>query len=323
MASAIHLTRTGGPEVMVLQPVDQVQPGPNEAWIEHEAIGVNYLDVMQRKGTAPLPLPGGLGLEAAARVTAVGPGVDAVAPGDRVAYILGGAGSYATGRIYAADRLIPIPEGLTYDEAAAILFKGITAQYLLKTTYEVGPGTVVLLYGVGGGVGQIMVPWAKHLGATLIGVVSKPSSVERARASGCDAVLVWGDCDLPKEVAAITGGRKADVVYDAIGRDTFQASLDSLGPRGVMVSFGASSGSPPPVEVSALGKNSLFVTRPSLATHATDIEEYRARAIDVFGAVSKGIIKPKIWKTYPLSEVAAAHEALESGASAGTILLKP
>jgi NADPH:quinone reductase len=323
MALAVRLTRTGSPEVMALERVDQLAPGPNEVWVEHEAIGVNYLDVMQRKGAAPIPVPGGLGLEAAGRVGAVGPGVGNVAVGDRVAYILGGPGSYATGRLYAAERLVPIPESLTFEDAAAILFKGITAQYLLKTTYPVGPGTVILLYGVGGGVGQLMAPWAKHLGATLIGVVSKEASVDRAKASGCDAVLVWGACDLPAEVSRITEGRKANVVYDAIGRETFQASLDSLGARGVFVSFGASTGAPPPVEISTLGKSSLFLTRPSLATHATDVAEYQERAADVFSAVAGGIIKPAVWRTYPLSEVVAAHTALEQGASAGTILLKP
>jgi NADPH2:quinone reductase len=324
MATAIRLTQTGGPEVLTPETVEQVQPGPHEAWIEQETIGVNYLDVTQRKGAVPIPLPGGLGLEGAGRVTAVGSAVTNVAVGDRVAYILGPLGAYASGRLYPAERLVRLPDGISFEDAATVLFKGVTAQYLLKSTYPVGPGTVVLLYGVAGGLGQIMAPWAKHLGAFVIGVVSKEASVERARALGCDAVLVWGACDLPAEVAAITNGRKADVAYDGIGRDTFAASLDSLRPRGLLASIGASTGSPPPIEVGTLNaKGSLFLTRPGLAAHATDLAEYRERAADVFAAVTARIITPSVWKTFPLAEAAAAHAALEGGASAGPILLKP
>jgi NADPH:quinone reductase len=180
MVSAIRLTQTGGPEVLVLETVEQAEPGPQEAWIEQEAVGVNFLDVSQRKGAVPIPLPGGLGLEGAGRVTAVGSAVTNVAVGDRVAYILGPLGAYASGRLYPAERLVRLPETLSFDDAATVLFKGITAQYLLKSTYPVGPGTVVLLYGVAGGLGQIMAPWAKHLGAFVIGVV-KEASIERAR----------------------------------------------------------------------------------------------------------------------------------------------
>ena len=181
MVSAIRLTQTGGPEVLVLATVEQAEPGPQEAWIEQEAVGVNFLDVTQRKGAVPIPLPGGLGLEGAGRVTAVGSAVTNVAVGDRVAYILGPLGAYASGRLYPAERLVRLPETLSFDDAATVLFKGITAQYLLKSTYPVRPGTVVLLYGVAGGLGQIMAPWAKHLGAFVIGVVSKEASIERAR----------------------------------------------------------------------------------------------------------------------------------------------
>jgi NADPH2:quinone reductase len=324
MVSAIRLTQTGGPEVLVLEAVEQVELGPQEAWIEQEAVGVNFLDVTQRKGAVPIPLPSGLGLEGAGRVTAVGSAVTNVTVGDRVAYILGPLGAYASGRLYPAERLVHLPETLSFDDAATVLFKGITAQYLLKSTYPVGSGTVVLLYGVAGGLGQIMVPWAKHLGAFVIGVVSKEASIERARALGCDAVLVWGACDLPAEVATLTNGRKADVVYDGIGRDTFGASLDSLRPRGLLASIGASTGAPPPIEVGTLNaKGSLFLTRPGLAAHATDITEYRERAEDVFAAVSDGIIKPSAWKAFSLADAAGAHAALESGGSAGPILLKP
>jgi NADPH:quinone reductase len=188
----------------------------------------------------------------------------------------------------------------------------------------VGQGTVVLLYGVAGAVGQLLAPWAKHLGTTVIGVVLRESSVERAHALGCDAVLVWSACDLPAEVARITDGKKAHVVYDGLGRLTFAASLDSLRPRGLLVSIGSSTAAPPPVEVATLNaKGSLFLTRPGLATHATEIAEYRERAADVFAAVAAGVIKASAWRTYPLADVAAAHTALENGVSAGAVLLKP
>lgn len=324
MPSVIKLTQTGAPSVLRLETVPQTEPGPHEAWIEQEAVGVNYLDVMQRNGQVTIPLPSSLGLEASGRVVAVGEKVTNIAIGDRVAYALGPIGAYATARAYPAERLVRLPERLSFETAAAVTFKGITAQYLLKSTYSVGSDTVVLLYGAAGALGQLMVPWAKHLGAFVIGVVSKPASIEIARARGCDEVLVWGSGDLPSQVVALTGGRKADVVYDGIGKTTFAASLDSLRPRGMMVSIGASSGVPAPIEVGTLNaKGSLILTRPSIAAYATDIAEYHERAADVYAAIAEGIIEPEIWKTYPLDQAAAAHAALEDGSSAGPVVLKP
>jgi NADPH2:quinone reductase len=322
--SAIRLSRTGGPEVLVIESVERAAPGRGEAWVEQEAIGVNYLDVMQRNGSVPLSLPSGIGLEGAGRVTAIGSGVTNVAVGNRVAYAVGPLGGYASGRLYPAERLVGLPDNLSFEDAATIMFKGITAQYLLKSTYPVAPSTVVLLYGAAGALGHIMVPWAKHLGAFVIGVVSKQRSVEQARVLGCDAVLVWGVCDLPAKVSALTNGKKADVVYDGIGKATWQASLNSLRPRGLLASIGASSGPPPPIDVGTLNaKGSLFLTRPSVAAHSTDVAEYRGRAEDVLATVAAGIIKPSVWKTYALADAAEAHAALEGGASAGAILLKP
>jgi NADPH:quinone reductase len=203
-----------------------------------------------------------------------------------------------------------------------VLFKGITAQYLLKSTYPVGPGEVMLVYGAAGGVGQIMARWAKHLGAYVIGVVSEGKE-DVARAAGCDAVLVWGAVDLPKEVVKLTDGRKADVVYDSIGRQTFEASLDSLRSRGMLVSFGTASGPPPPVEVATLNKKgSLFLTRPSVFAYTVDAGEYRQRAADVLAALA-GIIQASVCKTFPLAEVAKAHTAIESRQSSGAIVLRP
>lgn len=324
MVSAIRLSQVGGPDVLEIEEVAESPLGPGEVWLEQHAIGINYLDVSQRKGAVQIPLPSGLGLEAAGRVAAIGPGVGNVQVGDRVAYATGPIGAYASARRYPADRLVAIADSLSYDDAAAVMFKGITAQYLLKATYPVGPGTVMVLYGVGGAVGQIMAPWAKHLGAFVIGVVSKPASVQKAKELGCDEVLVFDAQTLANEVARITDGRKADVVYDPIGRLSFNASLDCLRPRGLMVSFGASSGAPAAVEIATLNaKGSLFLTRPSLAAHTATHAEYQERARDVLASVEAGAIKPRIWGSYSLTDAAAAHADLESGKSSGAIILKP
>lgn len=323
MATAVRIEKPGDVNVMTIAEVATSRPGRGEVWIEHEAIGVNYLDVMQRKGTAPLPMPNGLGLEAAGRVAEIGPEVENVAVGDRVAYILGPIGAYSSGRAYPADRLVRLPSSLTFEEAAATLFKAVTAQYLIKSTYPVRNGSIVMTYGAAGGVGQLLVPWAKALGAFVVGVVSKEASMERAWSAGCDEVLIWGD-DLPQRLQAATNGQKADVVYDGVGADTFGASLDSLRSRGMLVSIGASSGPPPAIEMGTLNsKGSLFVTRPGLAAHATDIAEYRERVRDVFEAVETGIIRPSPSRTFALSEVADAHRLLENGEARGALILKP
>ena len=323
MVRTVRIEATGGPSVLTLADAPRAGLAPHEAWIEHEAIGVNYLDVMQRNGTAPLALPSGLGFEGAGVVKAVGSGVSDIVPGDRVAYALGPIGAYSSGRAYPAERLIRLPGTVAVDLAAASLFKGITAQYLLKTTYRVKAGDTVLAYGAAGPLGQFLVSWAKHLGATVIGVVSRATSVDRARGAGCDEVLVWGAVDIANEVVKLTGGKKVNVVYDGVGRDTFETSLDCLAKRGVLVSIGASSGAPQAVELSKLNsKGSLYVTRPSLAAHASDATEYRERANDVMNAIEEGIIRPSIWKAYPLDDVSAAHELVETGHSEGSVILK-
>ena len=322
MPLAIRLDESGPPSVLRAVEVEPVRPGAGEVWLEQAAIGVNYLDVTQRKGAVRIPMPSGIGLEAAGRVAEVGPEVANVKVGDRVVYALGPIGAYASGRIYPSDRLVRLPDAISFEDAAAIFFKGLTAQYLLKSTYPVRPGTVVLAYGAAGGVGQILAAWARHLGATVIGVVSKEASVERARAAGCSEVLIWGKGDLPAEVARLAGGRKADVVYDGVGKQTFETSLDCLRTRGTMVSIGASSGTPDPVSVATLnGKGSLFLTRPGLAHHIGEIAEYQGRAKDVLDAVTQGIIRPTIGTLLPLPEAIRAHEALENRTAAGAIVL--
>lgn len=324
MTRAIRFNQPGDPSVLSLQPVELLPPGPGEVWLEHDAVGVNYLDVSQRKGAVPVPLPGGLGLEGAGRVIQIGEGVSNVAVGDRVAYATGPLGSYATARLFPAARLVKLPDDVSAEDAAAVLFKGLTAHYLLTSTYPVGPGTTLLLYGVAGGLGSIMARWAKHLGAVVIGVVSRPSSVDKALSLGCDHVLVFDAATLAAEVARITGGKKVDVVYDPIGRISFEASLDSLRPRGLLVSFGASSGAPAAVEMATLNsKGSLFITRPSLAAHTATDAEYQARAADVLAALRAGIITPSTWGRYALADAASAHADLESGRSSGTLILTP
>jgi NADPH2:quinone reductase len=324
MAKRIVLQQTGDVDVMQLQAVSEQRPGPGEVWLEQTAIGVNPLDVLQRKGVAPLPLPAGLGLEGAGRVTAVGAGVLNVQVGDRVGYATGPVGSYASARLFPAERLVKLTSGVGDEQAAAALFKGITAQYLLTSTYLVGPGTQVLIYGAGGALGQLMVPWARHLGARVIGVVSRPQSVARAQAAGCEHVLVFDAATLAAEVRELTGGQGVDVVYDSVGRVSLQASLDSLRPRGLLVSFGATSGAPAAIEMATLNaKGSLFVTRPSLAAHTASAEEYQARADAVLAALQAGIIQARTWRRYPLGEVARAHEDLEQGRSEGALVLIP
>ncbi|MDN5843947.1 MAG: quinone oxidoreductase [Alcaligenaceae bacterium] len=324
MASAIQFSKAGPPEVLKIETVGEQSPGPGEVWLEQGAVGINYLDITQRNGAVPVSLPSGLGLEGAGRVVSVGDGVSNVRAGDRVAYATGPLGAYASARLYPAEKLVKISDQLSFEDAAAVMFKGITAQYLLKSTYAVGPGTSMLLYGVAGGLGEIMLQWAKHLGAFVIGVVSKPASVQKALDLGCDEVLVFDPQTLASEVARITNGKKVDVVYDPIGKISFDASLDSLRPRGLMVSFGASSGAASPVQIATLNaKGSLFLTRPSLAAHTATMAEYHERAQDVLAAVSAGIFAPRIWGGYPLADAARAHADVESGRSSGAVILKP
>ncbi len=324
MATHIAIEETGAPEVMRLQQTEPQAPGPGQVWLTQAAIGVNPLDVSQRKGAVRIALPSALGLEGAGTVAVVGGGVTNVAVGDRVAYATGPLGAYASARLFPAERLVKLPDSLSFDDAAAVLFKGITAQYLLKATCPVGPGTRIVIYGAAGALGQIMVPWARHLGAFVIGVVSKAESVERARAAGCHEVFVFDAATLPAQVREATQGLKADVVYDPIGRVTLEASLDCLRPRGLLVSFGAASGMPAPIEVSTLNaKGSLFVTRPSLAAHTATAAEYQERARDVLAVVAAGIVRPPIWRRYALADVAKAHTDLEQGRSQGAIVLVP
>jgi len=324
MAVVVRISATGGAEVLQCAEVGRERPARGEVWLDQVAIGVNPLDVSQRRGDAPVTLPSGLGLEGAGTVGAVGEGVTDFHVGERVGYATGPLGAYASGRRYPAERLVRLPDAVGFDSAAAVLFKGITAQYLLTTTYPVCNDTVAVIYGAAGALGQIMVPWAKHLGARVIGVVSRSESVERARAAGCDHVLVFDAATLGEQVADITRGRKADVVYDGVGRVSFDASLDCLRPRGLMVSFGMTSGAPSPVSVSTLNaKGSLYLTRPSLAAHTASSEVYQQRAQEVLRALAAGIIRADPRHIFSLSDVRTAHALLEQGKTEGAVILKP
>ncbi|MFW0756379.1 quinone oxidoreductase family protein [Pseudomonas sp. H11T01] len=323
MPIAVIIEQNGGPEVLELREIERRKPNKGEVWIEQKSIGVNYLDINHRDGSVPVSLPSGIGIEGAGRVVEVGPEVQGITAGDRVAYALGELGSYASERMISADRLLPLPDWVSYDDAAAITLKGLTAHYLLHSTYEVKPGTRVLMYGVAGALGQTLATWAKSLGAIVIGVVADQQSIELAKQVGCDSVLIWDENQLPVQVAELTDGKMVDVVYDGIGKDSFDTSLACLRTRGTLVSIGAISGLPDPIDIVKINKKSLYLTRPSLVAYTTDPQEYKARGEAVFNAVEKGILKPTVWKTYPLSQVREAHQALQSGQSRGTILLKP
>jgi NADPH2:quinone reductase len=323
MTKAIRIHTHGGPEVMRWEDVPTPEPGPGEALVRHAAIGLNYIDVYFRTGLYKTPLPAVLGMEGAGTVTAVGEGVTTVAVGDRVAYATGPIGAYAVERVIAADRLVKLPDAIDFKTAAAMMLQGMTAQYLLRRTYRVKPGETILVHAAAGGVGLILCQWAKHLGATVIGVVSTPEKAELARAHGAAHVLI-GHANLPEEVKRITGGAMVPVVYDSVGKDTFMASLDCLAPLGMMVSYGNASGPVGAVDVGLLGaKGSLFLTRPSLATYTAKRADLEASAKDLFDVVLSGAVKIRVNQTYPLSEAAEAHRALEARRTTGSTVLLP
>jgi NADPH:quinone reductase len=323
MTKAIRIHSPGGPEVMRWEDVPTPEPGPGEAQIKQEAVGLNYIDVYFRTGLYKAPsMPLVIGQEGAGTVTAVGANVILVKPGDRVAYA-GAIGGYATQRVIAADRLVKLPDGIDFQTAAAMMLQGMTAQYLLRRTYVVKPGDTIVAHAAAGGVGLIMCQWAKHLGATVIGVVSTHEKAELARAHGA-AHTVVGYGNLVAEVKRITGGAMVPVVYDSVGRDTFMPSLDCLAPLGLMVSFGNASGPVPPVDLGLLNaKGSLFLTRPALGTYTAKRADLERVANDLFDVVQKGAVKIRVNQTFPLREAGAAHIALESRKTTGSTVLLP
>jgi len=324
MTHAIRIHETGGPEVMRWEAVTVGDPGPGQVRVRHTAVGLNFIDVYHRTGLYPQPLPFIPGLEAAGVVEAVGEGVGGFAPGDRVGYCSGPIGAYAEARLYPADRLIRLPDWLDDTTAAAMLLQGLTAQYLLRRTFEVEEGDTVLIHAAAGGVGLIACQWAKALGATVIGTVGSPEKAELAAAHGCDHPILYRQEDLVARVKQITQGRGVDVVYDSVGKDTWSASLDCLKRLGLMVSFGNASGPVPPFDISDLNrKGSLFLTRPSLMGYTATREELVDGAEDLFAVVRNGTVKIQVNQTFPLADAAEAHRALESRATTGSTVLIP
>jgi NADPH:quinone reductase len=323
MTKAIRIHAHGDPDVMKWEDVPTPEPGPGEVLLKQEAIGLNYIDVYFRTGLYKAPtMPLIIGQEGAGTVAALGPGVSGIKVGDRVAYA-GAIGGYATERVIAADRLVKVPDSIPLEQAATMMLQGMTAQYLLRRTYTVKPGDTIVVHAAAGGVGLILCQWARHLGATVIGVVSTEAKAEVVRENGA-AYVVVGHEGLQAEVKRITGGTMVPVVYDSVGKDTFNASLDCLAPLGLMVSYGNASGPVPPVDIGILAaKGSLFLTRPSLATYTAKRRELEAAAAELFEVVTKGAVRIKINQKFKLSEAAKAHIALESRKTTGCTVLLP
>ena len=322
MVQAIRFEKTGGPEVLIWQQISVDKPGPGQARVQHKAVGLNFIDTYQRSGLYAVPLPSGLGGEGCGIVEEVGPGVTGLKAGDRVAYAGGPLGAYAEERIMPADRLVPVPDGISDQEAAAMMLKGMTAWYLVRRTYAIKRGDTILIHAAAGGVGLIVCQWAKHLGATVIGTVGSDDKAALAKAHGCDHPIVYTRDDFVAKVGEITKGAKLPVVYDSVGKDTFFKSLDCLAPLGLLALFGQSSGSVPPVDLGILaGKGSLFVTRPTLNTYTASREDLLTAANDLFGVVKSGAVKLAINQTYALRDAAQAHRDLESRKTTGSTVL--
>ena len=324
MAKAIRIQQPGGPEVLQIEDVEVGAPGAGEARIRQTAIGINYIDTYHRTGIYPLPMPTGIGLEGAGVVEAVGPGVSDVKPGDRVAYAGGPVGAYASERVMPADRLVKVPDGISDQQAAGMMLKGMTAEYLIRRTFPVKAGDTVLWHAAAGGVGLIACQWLKALGAHVIGTVGSDDKAALAKAHGCEFQVVYTREDFVARVKEITGGMGVPVVYDSVGKDTFARSLDCLRPRGTMVLFGAASGPVPPFDSQTLAqKGSLFLTRPTLFTYTASREDLVLSATSLFDAVLSGQVKIEVSRTYPLADAQQAHRDLESRRTTGSLLLVP
>lgn len=319
MTHAIRFHKTGDADVLVWEEVPLGKPGQGEARIRHTAIGLNYVDTYLRSGLYPAALPSGLGTEAAGIVEEVGPGVTEVKPGDRVAYGVGPLGAYSEERIIPADRLIVLPDGISDQQAAAMMLKGLTTQYLIRQIFKVKSGDTILFHAAAGGVGLIACQWAKSLGATVIGTVGSDEKAKLAGEHGCDHPIVYTREDFVARVNEITKGEKLPVVFDSVGKDTFMKSLDCVRPRGLMVSFGQSSGSIGPVDLAVFAqKGSLFFTRPTLFTYAARRADLLAMAKDLFDAVLSGGVRIGVSQSYPLRDAAQAHKDLQSRKTTGS-----
>jgi NADPH:quinone reductase len=324
MTKAIRINRIGGPEVMEYVDVEVGEPGPGEARVRHEAIGLNFIDVYFRTGLYPQTLPAGIGMEGAGVVEAIGPGVTEVKVGDRVAYAGRPNGAYAQSRIMPSAILLRLPDDISFETGAAMMLQGLTVQYLLNRTYKVKAGDTILFHAAAGGVGLIACQWAKALGANLIGTVGSDEKAELARAAGAAHVINYNTENFVERVKEITKGEKVPVVYDSIGKDTFIGSLDCLRTLGMMVSFGNASGPVPPFSLSELAsRGGLFITRPALFNYAGKRSDLEAMAADLFQMVSSGKVKIDIRQRYKLADAAQAHTDLEARKTTGSSILLP
>ncbi|MCP3979298.1 MAG: quinone oxidoreductase [bacterium] len=324
MSKAIRIHETGGPEKLIWEDVKVGAPGPGEVLLRHTAIGLNFIDTYHRSGLYPLPeLPAVLGREAAGVIEALGEGVDTLAVGDRVAYPMN-AGSYAETRTIGARDVLRLPEAVDDRTAAAVMLKGLTVEYLLRRTYPVAAGETILLHAAAGGVGLLACRWAKHLGATVIGTVGSAEKAELARAHGCDHTILYREEDVAERVKELTGGRGVPVVYDSVGRDTFEMSLNCLQPRGLMVSFGNASGAVEPFGIGQLAaKGSLFLTRPSLVHYIAQREELEQASSELLRLLETGVLTVEIGQTYALCDAEQAHRDLEGRRTRGSTVLLP
>jgi NADPH2:quinone reductase len=320
---AIRFHEPGGPEVLRWEDVELAPPGPGEVRMRHTAVAVNFREILVRRGQhAVKSLPSGLGLESAGVIEALGAGVTGFSVGDRIACVAGPDGAYAEARNVPAARAIKLPEGIDERIAASMMVRGMTARYLLRATYKVQPGDTIVVHAAAGGVGQILCRWAKHLGATVIGTVGSKDKFEIARAHGCDHV--FGYDDFAPHARALTGGKGVPVVYDSVGRSTFEGSMQALRPRGILASYGEASGDADPVPPRRLGHfGSIYLTHPSLPDYTATREELLETAEDLFKMVTSGNIKIDIAHTYPLREAAQAHRDLESRRTTGSLVLLP
>ena len=324
MPVAIRFHAHGGPEVLRVEELDPGKPAPHEVQVRHSAIGVNYIDVYDRTGLYPTPLPSGLGREAAGVVTALGRGVRGFRIGERVAYVFTVPGAYSELRNVPAERLVKVPPGVSDEQAAALMLKGLTAHFLIRRTHRVAKGELILVHAAAGGVGLILCQWAKALGAKVIGVVGSEAKAEIARKHGCRHVLISGRDELVAGVKALTKGVGVAAVYDAVGRDTFMDSLDCIRRLGIMISYGNASGPPPAISPLELAKRgSLFLTRPSLFNYITTREELESGARELFAAVKSRKIRVLIGQKYPLANAAEAQRDLEGRRTTGSTVLLP
>jgi NADPH:quinone reductase len=321
-ARVVQLTEFGAPDVIKLTTLDVPAPAAGEAQLRQTVIGFNYIDIYQRSGKYPLPTPSGLGHEAAGIVEAVGEGVSDLKIGDHVVYMNAGIGAYANRRNVPAAKLVKIPANISDEDAAALFFKAMTAQYLVKKTYPVKAGDIVLVHAAAGGVGQILSSWANALGAKVIGTAGSAAKCAIARAAGCHVAIDYSQADWVQQVIAATDGKKANVVYDSVAQATFMGSLDCTAPFGMVVLYGAASGPAPAIDPELLNKKGcLFITRPSVFPHNADPATFRANAADVFDAMKSGAIKASIGARFTLDQIPEAHRAAENRATTGSIVI--